>query len=280
MRRGFYMPELPEIETMKRSLAPRLTGRVIQKVRLLREDVIHHPGAADFAARLTGGRIAKLSRRGKYLCLHLEDGQTLVAHMRMTGRLIVSPPGDARKPHTHGIFSLDDGQELRYSDTRRFGCLWLLAKAEPDLFTGMARLGVEPLSKEFNADYLTARLGSRRGAVKGALLDQQVIAGLGNIYVDETLFAAGIHPARPCRDLDEKAWEAIAAAVPRILQSAIEHNGTTFQDFLDGAGREGGNLPFLQAYGRYGLACPRCGALMQRGKIGGRGSCFCPVCQK
>lgn len=275
------MPELPEVETVVRSLRPKLQGRTVEKVRILHEDVIHHPADTKaFARRLQGRQVTELSRRGKYICVTLDDGQLLAAHLRMTGRLLCVPPERELLPHTHVVMDLSGGEELRYADVRRFGGFWLLEKGEPDNVTGMSRLGPEPFSPDFSAEYLRARLGRRSCPVKNGILDQSVLAGLGNIYADETLFAAGVRPDRLCRSLTEAEWERIAAAIPPILESAIAHNGTTFSDFLDGEGREGENAGFLQAYGRYGKPCLRCGAVMERTRIGGRGTCFCPDCQR
>lgn len=274
------MPELPEVETVVRSLRPQLIERTIEKAEVRHPDVVHHPGPQDFISRLQGRRIAGLYRRGKYICMELADGQLLAAHLRMTGRLTCGDAGWPLLPHTHFIAYLDDGCQLRYADVRRFGGFWLLDRDEEDTVTGMSRLGVEPLSPDFTAAYLRQRLGRRACPVKNGILDQAVIAGLGNIYADETLFAAGVRPDRLCRSLTEDEWQRVAAVVPPILESAIEHKGTTFSDFLDGSGREGENAAFLQAYGRAGKSCPKCGAIMEKTRIGGRGTCFCPCCQK
>ena len=274
------MPELPEVETVIRTLRPQLEGRSIRRVEVRHDDVIHHPAPADFIARLQGRTIAELHRRGKYICVALDDGQLLAAHLRMTGRLLAADPAQELLPHTHVIMDLSDGRQLRYADVRRFGGFWLLAKGEEDTCTGMERLGVEPLGDDFTADYLTSRLGRRACPVKNGILDQSVIAGLGNIYADETLFAAGVRPERECRSLTEEEWQKIAAVIPPILEAAISHKGTTFSDFLDGTGREGENAAFLQAYGRAGQPCKKCGAIMEKTRIGGRGTCFCPCCQK
>lgn len=274
------MPELPEIETVKRTLTPHVIGRTIQTVTLLQPAVVAYPAADAFAERLQGVVITALSRRGKYLLLHMADGQTLVVHLRMTGRLLYAPADHPMPRHTHAVFALDNGHQLRFADQRRFGRLWLLAEGEADSVTGMQNLGVEPLTTAFHAGLLQEKLGRRRVAIKTALLDQHVIAGLGNIYVDETLFRAGIHPARLCCTLTAEEWEAIACVVPQVLQQAIANNGTTFRDFLDGEGREGENMPFLHAYGRVGQPCRTCGTQMQRLCIGGRGTCYCPHCQK
>lgn len=275
------MPELPEVETVVRTLRPQLQGQTLLKVEVRHKDVVRHPLEADaFTRRLTGRRVEELRRRGKYICMILSDGQLLVAHLRMTGRLLIAEPDGELLPHTHLLVELDGGRQLRYADVRRFGGFWLLEKDEEDTVTGMSRLGVEPLSGDLTVDYLQEKLGRRSCPVKNGILDQSVIAGLGNIYADETLFAAGIRPDRLCRGLSRAEWQAIASAVPPILESAIEHRGTTFSDFLDGQGREGENVGYLRAYGRYGKTCSRCGAVMERTRIGGRGTCFCPGCQR
>ncbi len=273
------MPELPEIETVKRTLEPHLQGRRIVALTARRRDPVKHPDFPTFAQGVAEKPIRSLGRRGKYLCLHLADGSTLVAHLRMTGRLVCVAPETPEAPHTHLIFRLDDGKELRFSDVRRFGCLWWLAPGEEDP-TGMAKLGPEPLGPDFTAEYLRARLGMRRLQVKQGLLDQTVIAGLGNIYADEAMFRAGVRPDRLCCTLTEAEWSAIHRAIPPILEEAIRRNGTTFSDFLDGEGREGQNQPFLLAYQHGGQPCARCGAMMEKIRVGGRGTCFCPVCQK
>lgn len=274
------MPELPEVETVVRTLRPNLKGREIKQIEIRHEDVIHHPGAAEFIGRLQGCTIAELSRRGKYICMTLDDGQLLAAHLRMTGRLLYADPKQELLPHTHVIMDLSDGGQLRYADVRRFGGFWLLGKNEEDTVTGMQHLGVEPLSPEFSAEYLMSRLARRACPVKNGILDQSVIAGLGNIYADETLFAARVRPDRLCRSLADEEWQRIADVIPPILEAAIANRGTTFSDFLDGTGREGENVYFLRAYGRYGQPCKDCGAVMEKTRIGGRGTCFCPCCQK
>ena len=274
------MPELPEVETVVRTLRPNLIGREITRVEVRHEDVIRYPGVEAFIDRLQGRTIAELDRRGKYICITLDDGQLLSAHLRMTGRLLYADPKQELLPHTHVIMMLSGGGQLRYADVRRFGGFWLLAKSEEDTVTGMQHLGVEPLSPEFNAEYLITRLGGRACPVKNGILDQSVIAGLGNIYADETLFAARVRPDRLCRSLTEAEWRSIAEAIPPILEASIANRGTTFSDFLDGTGREGDNVAFLKAYGRYGQPCKDCGAVMEKTRIGGRGTCFCPCCQK
>ena len=276
------MPELPEIETVVRTLRPALENRTVTEIRFGAHgrDVIACPDAEAFLTLLTGSRFTALSRRGKFIRLHTDDGLCLVVHLRMTGRLLVAAAATAEKPHTHVVLQLDNGDELRFSDARRFGRLWLIPPGETDTVSGVGRLGVEPLSDDFGSDLLRHKLGPRRTTIKQALLDQRVVAGLGNIYADESLFLARIHPQRCCETLSEAEWAALAAAIPAVLENAIVHNGTTFSDFLDGTGREGENMAFLQVYGRTGQPCPRCGAMIEKIRVGGRGTHFCPVCQQ
>lgn len=273
------MPELPEIETVKRTLTPLLPGRRIEQVRLQKAEVIAHPAAEDFAARLAGATITELSRRGKYLLIHLAGGATLIAHLRMTGRFVYAQAGQPQNPHTHVIFSLDNGQELRFSDVRRFGRLWLLAPGETDTVSGIHKLGLEPLDSACDAAYYSSRLAGRRVTIKQGLLDQAVVAGLGNIYVDEALFVAGLDPRRLTCQLKPEEWQALAECIPQILQTSIDNNGTTFRDYLDGEGNKGRNLPHLRAYGRAGQPCLRCGTPMEKLVVGGRGTTYCPNCQ-
>ncbi|NLF80602.1 MAG: bifunctional DNA-formamidopyrimidine glycosylase/DNA-(apurinic or apyrimidinic site) lyase [Clostridia bacterium] len=274
------MPELPEIETVKRTLTPLICGATIQSCRIIRPEVIKHPAPGDFALLLRGQRIASAGRRGKYLLLNLTGGDTLIAHLRMTGRMLCAPPEHALPLHTHVVFELDNGCELRFADTRRFGGLWLQRAGETDDFSGKQRLGPEPFDACFGADYLKARLGKRRITIKQGILDQAVVAGLGNIYADEALYLAGIAPDRRTDSISYAEWQAMAAAIIPVLESAIAHNGTTFSDYLDGAGREGQNLPYLQVYRRTGQPCRHCGTAIARIKVGGRSSHYCPVCQK
>ncbi len=274
------MPELPEVETVKNTLSPLLIGRTITACRLNRGDIIKHPSSERFVSLLTGSRISSLSRRGKYLLIHLKNGDRLIIHLRMTGRLLCTPADKEQKIHTHVIFELDNGNQLRFSDTRRFGCLWLLKKDEQDTVTGMSKLGIEPFDDDFSGQYLADRLSKRHISIKQGLLDQSVIAGLGNIYVDESLFAAEISPLHLTCALDQQQWQKLAEVIPQVLKQSIANNGTTFSDYLDGEGNAGKNMPFLQAYGREGLPCRRCNTPLLRKKIAGRSSYFCPVCQK
>ena len=274
------MPELLEVETVRRILEPQLAGRTIEAVEIRHAGVIAHPDAESFAAMLPKQRIARLSRRGKFLTLHFESGDRLVLHLRMTGQLLAMPGGEPIEKHTHLIFTLSDGQQLRYIDVRRFGRFWLLAKQEADTMTGQAGLGLEPTDPALTADYLKAKLGRRKTAIKEMLHDQTIVAGIGNIYSDEILFAAGIFPAAPCDTLRDRDWEALAAKIPEIILWGVNANQVTPEEYLRGGGKEYQNMPHLRVYGRFGQPCAVCRTRVEKMTIGGRTSCYCPACQR
>lgn len=276
------MPELPEVESIKRVLEPQLRGRTIRDVAVRRPEVISCPPADDgqFRERLLGRTFAGMERRGKFLLLLLDDGSRIILHLRMTGCLLLAPEGLPEEKHTHVTFCLDNGGELRFSDQRRFGRLWLLGKDEEDLVSGMGRLGLEPFDQAFSAEYLQARLGKRKKAIKECLLDQSVVAGIGNIYSDEILFAARIYPGRPACSLRPEEWKGLAEAVSERLAFFIEKNEITAEEYLAAKGQDYRNTPHLQVYGCQGKMCPVCGRVLERQVIGGRGSVYCPECQK
>jgi len=274
------MPELPEVETIRRILEPQLAGRMIESVEICNAQIIAHPDAGQFAQMLQGQTIRALSRRGKYLTLDLESGDRLSLHLRMTGQLLVMPAAEPREKHTHLILQLSDGNQLRYIDVRRFGRFWYLRQDEEDVFTARRRLGPEPDDPVLSAEYLRSKLGSRKKTVKEVLLDQEIIAGIGNIYSDEILFAAGIYPAARCSSLGGSDWERLAEEIPRVISWGIESNQMTAQEYLRGKGKEYRNTPYLRVYGRSGQPCKVCGSTLEKIKIGGRSSCFCPKCQR
>ena len=274
------MPELPEIETVKRTLAPLISGASITACRIERPQLIKHPSSDDFSAQIVGQKILDTGRRGKFLLINLQSQDTLIAHLRMTGRMLCTPSEYPLLPHTHVIFELDNGRELRFADARRFGCLWFKRADEEDDFTGISRLGIEPFDENFGPNYLKEKLANRKVTIKQGILDQSVLAGLGNIYADEVLFAAGVDPTRKTNTITDDEWAKIAEATPPILRSSIANNGTTFSEYLDGEGHKGNNMPFLQVYKRTGMPCNRCGTTIMKIKVGGRGTHFCPNCQK
>ena len=274
------VPELPEIEAIKRVIEPQIQGLAIEQVTVNRPEVIAHPDADTFCRRTVGQIFAGFQRRGKCLILCMESGDRLILHLRMTGCLLVTPPDYPEEKHTHLVFHLSGGRELRFSDTRRFGRFWLLRQGEADTYTGMEKLGAEPFDPVFSGEYLSARLGKRKKAVKECLLDQSVIAGIGNIYSDEILFAARIHPGRPASTLTKEEWNRLASVIPERLAFFIEKNETTPEEYLAAKGRDYRNTPFLQVYGHGDEPCPVCGESLCRTVIGGRSSVYCPTCQR
>lgn len=272
------MPELPEVETIKRSLAPRLAGRTVRGVVVYNPRVIARPEAEEFCRRLRGAAFGAPARRGKYLLLPLNTGWALVVHLRMTGRLTWQPGPVAPAKHTHVIWELDDGF-LVYEDLRRFGRLWLVKETELGEIKGLAGLGPEPLGEGLTAEWLAGRLAGQRRPLKNLLLDQTFVAGIGNIYADEILHRAGLHPLRRANTLDEAEAAALWAAIRGVLAEGLAHGGTTIRDYVDGEGESGRHQDFLQVYGRAGEKCPRCGGTVTRIKVAGRSTYFCPVCQ-
>lgn len=274
------MPELPEIETIKSVLEPQIRGAAIQGVTVSRPEVVAHPDAETFCARLVGQTIFRMSRQGKYLTVHLTSGDYFTLHLRMTGCLLTVPPDSPAEKHTHIVFRLDNGLELRFSDTRRFGRFWLFAKGETDTYSGVEALGVEPLSNGLTAAYLRTHFDRRKKPIKECLMEQKIIAGIGNIYADEILFSARLHPSRPASSLTAGEWVRLTNAIPEVLAYFIEKNAVTPEEYLQGKGQDYRNTPFLQVYGHEGDPCTICGTTLCRLVIGGRSSTYCPSCQK
>ena len=274
------MPELPEIETIRRVLEPQLAGQRIREMDIRRPEVIAYPSAGEFRRGAEGQAFTHLERRGKFLTACLKNGSCMRIHLRMTGCLLLTPEGWPEEKHTHLVFRLEDGRELRFSDVRRFGRFWLFRKGEADSCSGVEKLGEEPFADGFSAAYLRERLGKRRKTVKDCLLEQSVVAGIGNIYSDEILFAARIYPARPADSLTAAEWERLASAIPERLHYFIDRNAVTPEEYLAGKGQDYRNTPYLQVYGHAGEPCPDCQTRLCRTVIGGRSSVYCPVCQR
>lgn len=272
------MPELPEAETIVRGLEARLVGRTIVETEVVHADVLREPPEA-FAARVSRRRIEGVGRRGKNVVVRL-DGAVLVVNLGMTGRLVpvpprADPPADATHPAVR--FAFPDGGILIYDDTRRFGALECL---EPDEWTERsARLGPEPLDPSYTAEDLRLGLSASRSPIRSWLLDQRRIAGVGNIYANEALHRAGIHPRRPARSLDVAEAVRLHQAVREVLRAAIRAGGTTIRDFRDADGAPGAFVRELSVYGRSGEPCPRCGEPVERVVFGNRSAFYCPVCQ-
>ncbi len=274
------MPELPEVETVRRIIEPQIKGQKIISVSIQNPQVIAYPEAETFSGLLAGQTISSMSRRGKFLTVHFESGDRLGLHLRMTGQLLVTPADFPEEKHTHLVLCLAGGQQIRYIDQRRFGRFWYLKAGEEDTVTGQDRLGIEPTDDGLTWQYLKEKLGKRKKAVKEMLHDQTIIAGIGNIYSDEILYAAKIYPGKRCLNLTDAEWKRLAEKIPEIINWGIEVNKMTPEQYLAGMGKEYSNMDYFNAYGREGKPCRRCGTPMRRIVIGGRSSCFCPECQK
>lgn len=273
------MPELPEVETVKRTLADQLTGEKITKVSIHYPGNIRQPEPEVFKQTLIGKEFLAIDRRGKFLLLTLSEGYVLVVHLRMTGQLVLAHAMDGLAKHTHLVFSLSGERELRYADQRKFGTIDLVSQTEMNKLKGLSELGMEPLSPDFTAERLAAVLQNKKRPIKNLLLDQTIVAGIGNIYADEILFEAGIHPEKPAGELSPEEISALWEAVPKMLNLGIQHRGTSIRNYVDGAGQQGGFQNLLRVYGRQGEPCRRCGATIRRTKVSGRGTYFCPGCQ-
>ncbi len=273
------MPELPEVETVVRGLRASVIGRRILSVRLGKTDFIEDPVA--LAERLPGSRILEIQRYGKFISLELEPQQNsgarfyLVVHLGMTGRLIPRPAQEDATPHTHGFFELDDGRELRYTDVRRFGRILLVADTSMETFR--SKLGADPL--EISKAEFHVRLSGRCAMIKALLLNQSVLRGLGNIYADESLWGARIHPARHAARLTPTQVSRLYRAIRRVLQEAIRLGGSSISDYVNAEGQPGFFQFRHRAYGREGKPCHRCRTKIRRIIVAGRSSYFCPRCQ-
>lgn len=274
------MPEMPEIETIRRSLEPHIQGRKITSVEVLLPRQIKWPEPESFVARILQTTIAGLDRRGKYLLLQLDNQVSLIFHLRMTGQLVYVPSmGQDNSHHNRLIIHLDDGSKLIFSDTRTFGTLYAMHQDELWRIQGMAELGPEPLSPEFTVAYLSKAAEGRKTKIKSFLLDQRKVGGLGNIYVDEALFLAGIHPLRQAGSLTLPELTKLQYTVNQVIAEGIADGGTTFRDYRNGNGEKGSHQEHLYVYGRDGQDCLICGTPLEKIKVGGRGTRFCPHCQ-
>ncbi len=269
------MPELPEVETTRRGIAAHLEGRRVRQVIVRRRD-LRWPIPPVIGRKLPGQRIERVSRRAKYLLLDTTAGSALL-HLGMSGSLRVLAPATPAGKHDHYDLVLEGGHALRFNDPRRFGCL--LWQAPGQIHPLLAGLGPEPLSADFDGDYLWYLSRGRRAAVKAFLMDQSVVVGVGNIYASEALFASGIHPARAAGRVSRERYRRLAAAVQEILAHAIERGGTTLRDFLRPDGAPGYFEQELRVYGRAGQACRRCGGPVHSRVLGQRNTFFCPHCQ-
>jgi len=274
------VPELPEVETVRSRLEPVLVGRELRDVEIADSRLTRPFEPAEVAAELRGERVSAVERRGKYLIVRFETGRVLLIHLRMTGSLLVARRGELPEdPYRRAVVKLDDGSDVAYRDVRRFGT-WLLlepGELEPYLLT---RVGVEPLAPGFTARVLGERLRRRRAALKAVVLDQRVVAGVGNIYADEALWYAQLHPLRTAADLTDDEVQALHRGLRRALRKGIERQGATLRDYALPDGETGSMQDEFMVYGRDGEPCRRCGTPIEKIRVAGRGTWFCPLCQR
>lgn len=274
------MPELPEVETVKQTLVPLVVGKKITECQVLYPRVLPKNHVSEFTVEMIDQKINAIQRRGKYLLFMLDSHLLLVFHLRMTGQLVFYPEKSAPlAKHTSAIFTFFDGSDLRFIDQRKFGTIYLLPDSQIDIITGLYTLGPEPLSTELNSEILSEIVKSSR-PIKAVLLDQKKIAGLGNIYTDEVLHRAKIHPNRPGSSLDVAEISALYQSIVIVLKEAIVAQGTTIRDYRTGSGSRGSFQNALQVYRKTGEACRTCNTLIERTTIAGRSSHFCPNCQR
>ena len=267
------MPELPEVETIRAQLAPRLQGRTLASVEIFDPRLTRPADLHEVVEELEGDRVEAVERRGKYLLLRFESGRALLVHLRMTGSF-----GFAPTSHERAVLELDDGTRLVYRDVRRFGT-WLVlegAELEPYLAT---KNGPEPLGPRFTSRWLAGQLARRRAPLKAVLLDQRVVAGLGNIYADEALWRARLSPLRPANEVAPEETRRLVRAIRGALGRGIERQGSTLSEYVTPEGSPGAMQEEFRVYGREGKPCPRCRTPIVKTRVAGRGTCFCPRCQ-
>lgn len=274
------MPEMPEVETMVRDLAPRVVGHTITAIDAPFRGSVVYPDFEEFERRVNGQVITGIDRRGKYALFPLTSGDLLIVHRGMTGSLLLRPSDAEIEPYVRLVLSLDSGQELRFRDPRKFGKVYVMDPSGDERALPWQRFGPEPLNGTFTVPAFRQALAGRTAPIKPLLLTQRVVAGLGNIYVDEALFLARIHPQRPAGSLTLPEIKRLHAAIRDVLAAAIERRGTTFNNYTDIEGRAGGYQEALQVFRRGGQPCPRCGRPLTRTVLQGRGTHFCARCQR
>lgn len=273
------MPEMPEVEQVRKTLAPHIEGKKILAVDITLERLIKYPSTEKFIEGLVGKTISKIDRRGKYLVLQTDVQQFLIVHLRMTGALIAQASNLPAPKYAKIKFTLSDAMTLWFTDIRTFGTLYLMTNNDVYI-EGYETLGPEPLSRNFSATYLEPLAKKSRKAIKTFILDQHNIAGLGNIYADECLALAKISPMRLANSLEHDEIVNLCSAINEVISQGIKNRGTTFRDYKDGEGNKGDNQNHLLVYSRGGKPCKFCGAILVNTKIGGRGTVYCEHCQK
>ncbi|WP_068674626.1 DNA-formamidopyrimidine glycosylase [Oceanobacillus sp. Castelsardo] len=274
------MPELPEVETIRKTLIPLVTDKTIDKIEVYWPKIVKVPDDVEnFKLLLEGQTIQRMGRRGKFLLFYFDD-VVLISHLRMEGKYRVVPSTEQKEKHTHVIFKFTNGEDLRYNDVRKFGTMHVYPIGQEFESEPLKKLGPEPFDENFTLDYLYEKLKKTVRPIKAALLDQTVVTGLGNIYVDETLFRAQIHPSKKANQLTKKEVERIHDESILTLSDAVEQGGTTIRSYVNGQGEMGMFQQELFVYGQENKECKRCGKLIYKTKVAGRGTHICPDCQK
>ncbi|GKS80955.1 formamidopyrimidine-DNA glycosylase [Ligilactobacillus pabuli] len=273
------MPELPEVETVRRGLSALIIDKKITGVQLIYPKIIQGD-PTEFQTAMTGRRFLKIDRRGKYLLFRLSEGLTMVSHLRMEGKYSVKSQTEDLDKHTHVVFDLDDGRQLRYNDVRKFGRMQLVKTGTEDQLPSLKKLGPEPTPETFDAKEFYQTLQQKKKVIKTALLDQTIVAGLGNIYVDETLWMTKIHPETKCNQITMEQAQELHDNIIKELNRAIEAHGTTVFTFAAVNDAIGSFQNELQVYGHKGEPCSRCQTPIEKIVVGQRGTHFCPNCQK
>lgn len=278
-RRLGAVPELPEVEVLRRSLRVLVRGDAVERVEVYRSELREPVCAASLRRRLAGRRILDVARRAKYLLIELEGGSTLAVHLGMSGRLTLAPATAPREKHEHAAFHLASGRKLRYRDPRRFGLLLALETGKLGQDRHFSHLGAEPLAPAFDGATLARQARRRRGPVKTFLMDATRVTGVGNIYACEALFRAGVHPRRSVARISARRWDRLAASLVAVLEEAVAEGGTTLNDFAGALGEAGLFSVSLAVYAREGAPCLRCGSFIRRIRQAGRSTFYCPRCQ-
>jgi len=273
------VPELPEVETVRRQLAPLLEGRRLARVEIADPRLTRPLDPVEVAAELEGERVTLVDRRGKYLIVRFESGRALLVHLRMTGSFLHAPSGALPDdPHRRAVVTLENGADVAYRDVRRFGTWLLLEPSEVDTYID-TKVGKEPLDVAYKAKHLAERLAGRRAPVKAAILDQRTVAGVGNIYADEALWRARVHPLRPAESLAADEVKAVYKGIREALRAGIRRQGSTLRDYRRPDGGSGEAQHEFKVYGRGGEPCERCGTPIDKIRVAGRGTWYCPSCQ-
>ena len=272
------MPEMPEVETVRRTLLPLIKGKTIKEVTVWYPKIITGD-AKEFARQLTGKKIENIDRYAKYLLIRLSNNLTIVSHLRMEGKYRLVKINTKKDKHDHVQIVFKDNSALRYNDVRKFGRMQLIKTGTEREKTGIGKLGVEPNSTAFTVSYLQNGLARKKKNIKNTLLDQSIVAGLGNIYVDEVLWETKIHPLSQANAIPAEKIAQLHDNINSLIELAIAERGTTVHTYLDANGKTGGFQRMLQVYGHKGEPCVRCGTPLEKIKVNGRGTTFCPKCQ-